>query len=189
MQLISDALRGMIIHHPDFSPVDGHCSLSNMIAAVHVMYQSTISEIVWFEQLSSQMPGILEPLQDSVPHDSPEMVSSDYCCSNQVILICNLQVLHLCAVERALSSLDPEHPLHQDEGTMIRWLNDVRLSQNTVDSILSIPSENDICKRARYVCRMLRFWYHLINYLILINSRAVLLLVHCFSLCKYRISP
>ncbi len=69
----------------------------------------------------------------------------------KIDLICHLQLLHLCAVERALSSLDPEPPLDKDEGTMIRWLNDIRLSQNAVDSILSIPSETGICKKARCV--------------------------------------
>ncbi len=75
VQLISDALRNLIAHHPDFSSVDGHTSLSSKVAAVHVVYQSTKSEILWFGQLAYQMPGILEPLQEKVPCDSQEMVS------------------------------------------------------------------------------------------------------------------
>ncbi len=65
-------------------------------------------------------------------------------------LLCHLQLLHLCAVERALAILEP--PLKKDEATMIQWLNNIRISQNTVDSILSLPSETDLGRRTRYMC-------------------------------------
>ena len=72
-QLIVDALNSMV-HAPEFSSIGGHESLTDRIAAVHVVHHFTKSETLWFGQLASHMPGILEPLQKNVPTDSSEMV-------------------------------------------------------------------------------------------------------------------
>ena len=67
-QLIADQLNGLV------HTIDSNEFLSSRIAAVHVAYHSTKSEILWFGQLASQMPGILDALRKKVPSDSTEMV-------------------------------------------------------------------------------------------------------------------
>ena len=70
----------------------------------------------------------------------------------------SLQMLHLYAVDNALRSL--ETPLGKKEtedkekATLTQWLNKLRLSQNAVDSILSLPSQSELTKSGRcvYVC-------------------------------------
>ena len=64
----------MIVRKPEFSSMDGHISLASRIAAVHVAYHSSESQIFWFGQLVSQLPGILKRLKDTVPSESDEMV-------------------------------------------------------------------------------------------------------------------
>ncbi len=76
LQLICDALGNMVAHSPAFGFVDGQHSLSSRLAAVHVVYQSNKTKILWFGQLAYQMPGILESFQHTAPpSDSSEMVS------------------------------------------------------------------------------------------------------------------
>ena len=67
-------------------------------------------------------------------------------------------MLHLYAVDHALGSLEP--PLEKkdsedkEKATLTQWLNQLRLSQNAINSILSLTSENKLTKRTRcvYVC-------------------------------------
>ena len=69
-----------------------------------------------------------------------------------------LQMLHLYAVDHALGSREP--PLGKkdseakEKATLTQWLNQLRLSQSAINSILSLPSESELTKRARcvYVC-------------------------------------
>ena len=75
-QLITTALNSMV-HSPDL--VEGHESLVGRIAAVHVVYQSTKSQILWFGQLTSHIPSILLSLEDRVLPDCQEMVYSSLC--------------------------------------------------------------------------------------------------------------
>jgi len=62
-------------------------------------------------------------------------------------------MLHLYAVDRALGSLEP--PLgkkdteEKEKTTLTQWLNKLRLSQNTINSILSLPSTSELTDRAR----------------------------------------
>ncbi len=72
---------------------------------------------------------------------------------NENILTCiifSLQILHLQAVERALDELCP--PLDKDKpsDSLHPWLNDVRVSQNVVLSIISLPSQSSIRMESRY---------------------------------------
>ena len=77
----------------------------------------------------------------------------------------NLQVLHLLAVEKLLSELEP--PLNRDHLThnLIPWLNDLRLCQNTVNSILSLSSRNqsseDLNQRWQLIQAMRMFLEHI----------------------------
>ena len=59
--------------------------------------------------------------------------------------------MHLSAVERVLSDL--ESPLGKDKPTdnLSRWLNDVRLSQNVINSVLSLGSQSDAAAQLRFV--------------------------------------
>ena len=63
------------------------------------------------------------------------------------------QVLHLHAVNHALGSLEP--PLDKkvsedkEKAVLASWLNQLRLSQNAIDSILNLPSQSELANRAR----------------------------------------
>ena len=58
--------------------------------------------------------------------------------------------MHLSAVERVLS--DMESPLGKDKpaDNLSRWLNDVRLSQNVISSVLSLGSQSDAAAQLRF---------------------------------------
>ena len=60
-----------------------------------------------------------------------------------------LQLLPLYAVERALEMLRPQDPLKKDELALRDWLNQLRLSQNAIESILNLPSEHETAGKAR----------------------------------------
>ena len=65
-------------------------------------------------------------------------------------------MLHLYAVDQALGSL--ELPLSKKEAedkekkTLTQWLDKCRVSQNAINSILSLPSQSQLAKSARCVC-------------------------------------
>jgi len=67
-------------------------------------------------------------------------------------------MLHLYAVDHALRSLEPplgkKETEDKEKATLTQWLNKLRLSQNAVDSILSLPSQSELTKSGRcvYVC-------------------------------------
>ena len=65
-QLIQDSLYNLVVRCPDFSTIDGNVSLVGRIAAVHVVYAESCEGIHWFGQLTSQSPGILSSLLQSV---------------------------------------------------------------------------------------------------------------------------
>ena len=58
-------------------------------------------------------------------------------------------MIHLFAVERALEVLKP--PMEKDKLAehLLPWLNDVRLSRNAIDTILSLPPYNAVFENAR----------------------------------------
>ena len=62
----------------------------------------------------------------------------------------SLQELHLYAVEKVIEKLEP--PLQKDStnANLTQWLNHVRLSQNTIDLVLSLRSQNKRVIKARY---------------------------------------
>ena len=68
-------------------------------------------------------------------------------------------MLHLYAVDHALRSLEPplgkKETEDKEKATLMQWLNQLRLSQNAVDSILSLPSQSELTKSGRcvYVCK------------------------------------
>ena len=59
------------------------------------------------------------------------------------------QELHLYAAEKMMEKLEP--PLQKDNpnANLAQWLNHVRLSQNTIDSILSLRSQSERVLKAR----------------------------------------
>ena len=71
LQLISDAIHKMIVHASDFNTIDGHMTLTDRIAAVHIVYSSICKELHWFDQLTFQYPGIVYILLEEVPQMSP----------------------------------------------------------------------------------------------------------------------
>ncbi len=76
-------------------------------------------------------------------------------------------------MDRALASLKP--PLERDAGTMIQWLNKIRLSQNAVDSILSLPAKTDLCRASRYIAMTKCFFilaYSKLTFLVVLFSQA-----------------
>jgi hypothetical protein len=62
-----------------------------------------------------------------------------------------LQVLHLYAAEKVIEKLEP--PLQKDNPNpnLAQWLNHIRLSQNTIDLILSLRPKNDRIIKTRYI--------------------------------------
>lgn len=71
LQLISDAIHNMVVHESDFNTMDGHMTLTNRIAAVHVVYSFTCQKLHWFDQLTLQYPGIVYILLEEVSQMSP----------------------------------------------------------------------------------------------------------------------
>ena len=61
-------------------------------------------------------------------------------------------MLHQLAVVKALDDLKP--PVEKDDITdhLTPWLNDLRLSQNAIDTILSLPPRNATLENARFEC-------------------------------------
>ena len=59
-------------------------------------------------------------------------------------------MLHQLAVVKALDDLKP--PVEKDDITdhLTPWLNDLRLSQNAIDTILSLPPHNATLENARF---------------------------------------
>ena len=74
VQLISSALNALV-HGECYGSVDGHISLAYRIATLHVVYHSSVSEILWFGQLVAFFPGILDELSKDAVCDPSEMVS------------------------------------------------------------------------------------------------------------------
>ena len=62
LQLISDALNNAV-HCSQFQ----HKSLTSMIAALHVAYGTSQSQLLWFSQLVSHSPGIMHSLEGLFP--------------------------------------------------------------------------------------------------------------------------
>ena len=60
-----------------------------------------------------------------------------------------LKELHLFAAEKMIEKLEP--PLQKDNPNpnLVQWLNHVRLSQNTIDSILSLRFQSERVLKAR----------------------------------------
>ena len=56
------------------------------------------------------------------------------------------------AAEKMMEALEP--PLHKDNPNpnLALWINRIRLSQNTIDSILSIKSDSERVVKTRYKC-------------------------------------
>ena len=52
-------------------------------------------------------------------------------------------------MEKALEALNP--PMEKDKlaENLLPWLNDLRLSQNAIDTILSLPPYNAMLEKAR----------------------------------------
>ena len=59
----------------DFTSLDGHVTLVDRIAALHVVYRANSEYIHWFGQLTSRSPGILSGLVQSVQ----QTVGQDEC--------------------------------------------------------------------------------------------------------------
>lgn len=149
VQLISGSLNKLIVHK-----LGNNHSLVGWIAATHVIYQSVKPEIFWFGQLTSQMPGILELMQGTIDPGVPEMARfilySLPMIMSQQSMSYFIQTLHILALEKALGILEP--PMSTDKSSSIKlWVNNVRISQSSVDSILSLPSPRNMHERARYL--------------------------------------
>ena len=142
-----------MIHNKDFSSVDGHDTLIKRISSLHVVYMFSKSQIMWFGQLVSQKPGIMLALKDKQSPDTSEMVDTFHFLFSYSIFYCFLspQVLHLFAVDKALDDLKPPMGANKVAQHLLPWLNDLRLSQNAIDTILSLPPRNKMLENARSV--------------------------------------
>lgn len=69
-------------------------------------------------------------------------------------------MLHLCAVEQALDGLVP--PLDKDNpaSSLIPWLNEVRISQGAITSIINLPSQSETRIKSRYMYVPDAKWEH-----------------------------
>ena len=120
-----DALH-MVVTSPELASTSQ--SLLSRVAAVHVAYYHCQQEIMWFGQLTSHKPGILVKLGD-IEH--------------------GVQMeLHLRAVHEVLQDLKP--PLDQsDKHQISKWLTDIQLLRNTIDSILALNGNAPLIKNLR----------------------------------------
>ena len=67
LQLITDTIHDIIVHGSKFSSTEGFMTLTNRIAAVHVIYSFLCEEFHWFGQLTAQHPGIVSNLSQMSP--------------------------------------------------------------------------------------------------------------------------
>ena len=74
-QLIENCLQRMVVMGDYLTSLDGHVTLIDRIAAVHVVYRENSEYIHWFGQLTSHSPGILPGLVQSVQ----QTVGQDEC--------------------------------------------------------------------------------------------------------------
>eukprot|EP00731_Ephydatia_muelleri_P024235 Em0016g506a len=115
--LVTDALNQLTCG-TRFCSIDGHRSLTVRICTLHVVYETHKAELLWFGQLSQQIPSIVLSMQPCNSHDQ--------------------MVLHLHAVEKAYEQLEP--PIMKDRATLKTWMRDVQKSQNAVDSIFALAN-------------------------------------------------
>ena len=99
-------------------------SLLSCVAAVHVAYYHCQQEIMWFGQLTTHKPGILAKLGD-IEH--------------------GVQMeLHLRAVQEVLQDLKALNQTVKHQ--TFKWLTDVQLLRNAIDSILALGSNSPLSK-------------------------------------------
>ena len=140
-----------LVHGDDFCSRDGNITLLLRVAAVHVVYNMNRSQVLWFGQLVTHNPGIMVHLRSNLIPDKEEMVRySDEVINDDYVPLLKIQTLHLQAVERTLDDLVP--PLDKDNpaASLTPWLKDVRMSQNAITSVISLPSQNSMRVNARY---------------------------------------
>ena len=118
----------MVVISPELASTSK--SLLCRVAAVHVAYYHCQQEIMWFGQLTTHKPGILAKLGD-IKH--------------------GVRIeLHLRAVHEVLEDLKP--PLEQNNKHQItKWLTDVQLFQNIIDSILALDNDAPLIGELRCV--------------------------------------
>ena len=136
----------MVITSPELASESQ--SLLSRVAAVHVAYYHCQQEIMWFGQLTTHKPGILAKLGD-IEH--------------------GVQMkLHLRAVHEVLQDLKP--PLNQsDKHQISKWLTDVQLLTNTIDSILALGGESPLIGKLRSVDLSIRDTCNAITLFVLIG--------------------
>lgn len=116
-----------VISGPDLSPKAKFLTqplLLSRVAAVHVVFYENHKELLLFGQLISHMPGTLIKLQD-INHSEKRLD------------------IHIHAVVIAIKeSLKP--PLtSSDKNYLPQWLVRMQLSQNVIDSILTMEKNVD----------------------------------------------
>ena len=117
----------MIITSSEFDSASE--SLLFRVAAVHVAYYHCQQEIMWLGQITTHKPGILAKLED-VKHGSQMQ-------------------LHLRAVHEVLQDLKP--PLEQsDKHQLSKWLTDIQLLRNAIDSILALDNDAPLIEELRW---------------------------------------
>ena len=73
-QLLCKSLDNLVLCE-EFSAIDRGQNLLQLIASLHVIYHIFESDIMWFGQLVSGMPQILQKLESVQYTDSEEMVN------------------------------------------------------------------------------------------------------------------
>ena len=130
--MIEQAL-DVIIKGPGLSPLapsSTHSPLLWHVAAVHVAFHHCRQELLWFNQLTSHMPGVLVKLQD-ITHSEKRLQ------------------LHLHAVKIAIE--DTLSPLLYSKGGkhIPQWLVNVQLCRNAIDSILTLAQDTPLAASVR----------------------------------------
>ena len=142
-----------MVMYPEFQ----HNSLISRVAALHIVHWTTKSQILWFSQLVSHSPSIMESLLGVLPpNDFPEMVFMKhiicYLIREWVVIVCiltSLQELHLNAAMKVMDLREP--PLQKDNPNpnLTQWLNHIRLSRSAIESILELKSSSELVLKAR----------------------------------------
>ena len=80
-QLLSGAIYHLVHKKREFCSIDGHFTLLQRVAAIHVTFHSYNEEILWFGQLAASCPEILDQMQTDLSggwNNDDEMVGQIY---------------------------------------------------------------------------------------------------------------
>jgi hypothetical protein len=157
-ELIEGALQNIIMRNPEFNPSGRYLTLTNRIAAVHVVYRDTSESTHWFGQLTSHYPEILAGMRlaaaEKEVKDLTDVQAQQKMATRAETPGSKDMMLHLYAVERVLDRLKPplqpsRQSQYSDHDILNQWLQRLQRVGNIIESILSLQSGHTTAITAR----------------------------------------